>query len=240
MSADRAAAPGLFRYGVEAPYVPIGMLAGVAVAVVLSVVTSSPWWLIAAVILFVQASLFLHTTLRGKNKVLERELDKLAFRGNERLLDLGCGRGAVLIPAAQRLPHGTAEGVDLWRSKDQTGNTIEVARANAAAAGVADRIVLHTADMTDLPFEDATFDLVTSALAVHNIPDADGRRRAIEEAVRVLKPGGRLAIIDFQHVDDYVGYLGSSMAEVETRPLGINYWYGGPWTAGSILAARKT
>lgn len=67
-----------------------------------------------------------------------------------------------------------------------------VTRRNAQAGGVADRVELHTADMTQLPFPDDSFDIVTSALAVHNIPTASGRRRALDAAIRVLRPGGRL------------------------------------------------
>ncbi|MGH3768868.1 MAG: SAM-dependent methyltransferase [Pseudonocardiaceae bacterium] len=63
-----------------------------------------------------QAALYLHTTPRGKVRVWEDELDRLSLRGDEQLLDLGCGRGAVLIAAAQRLPAGRAVGVDLWRT----------------------------------------------------------------------------------------------------------------------------
>jgi hypothetical protein len=69
-----------------------------------------------------------------------------------RAADLGCGRGAVLIEAARRLPTGRAVGADLWSGKDQSGNSPDATLANAAAAGVADRVEVHTADMTALPF----------------------------------------------------------------------------------------
>ncbi|MFD0332022.1 hypothetical protein ACFQZC_37220 [Streptacidiphilus monticola] len=49
---------------------------------------------------------YLHTTLHGKLSIWERELDRIELQGDERLLDLGCGRGAVLIQAARRLPRG--------------------------------------------------------------------------------------------------------------------------------------
>jgi arsenite methyltransferase len=58
---------------------------------------------------------------------------------------------------------------------------------------VADRVELDTGDMRQLPFADNTFDLIISNMALHNIPSAAGRRAAIDEAVRVLRPGGRLA-----------------------------------------------
>jgi len=65
---------------------------------------------------------------------------------------------------------------------------------HAAHAGVADRVELHTRDMTDLQFPDASFDLVVSNLAIHNLPGNAARLAAIDEAVRVLRPGGIVAV----------------------------------------------
>jgi arsenite methyltransferase len=226
------------RYGVDAPYVPAGLALGGAVFVVLAEVLS--WtWLISGVLLLASAALYLHTTLRGKHVAWQRELDRLALTGDERLLDVGCGRGAVLIAAAQRLSHGSAEGVDLWRSVDQSGNDPARTTENARAAGVAERIELHTADMTELPFSDAVFDVVTSALAVHNIPTADGRGRAVAEMARVLKPGGRLVLVDIKHVKDYAAVLRDVMTDLECRSLGVNYWYGGPWVAANAVIGTR-
>lgn len=192
---------GSFRYGVEAPYVPAALSVGAVVCFVLSGLFRS-WGGLVGALLLAQGGVFLHTTIRGKLRIWDRELDRLGLHGDERLLDLGCGRGAVLIAAAARLPQGRAEGVDLWRSRDQSGNDPDTTRRNAAAAGVADRIQLHTADLADLPFPDGTFDVVTSALAIHNIPNVGQRERAIREAVRVLKPGGRTVIADISHASD--------------------------------------
>lgn len=231
--------PGPFRYGIEAPYVPLFLGLGAVVALVLAGVTRSWWWLLVAAVLLAQVAMFLHTTLLGKLVVWNELLDGLRLRGDERLLDLGCGRGAVLVAAARRLPDGEAHGVDLWRSKDQSGNDPETARANAAAAGVADRVVLHTADMTELPFPDGGFDVVTSALAIHNIPSEDGRTLAVREALRVLRSGGRLVVADISHAKDYAAVLRPLADEVTTRGLGPRYWYAGPWMATRLLTARK-
>ncbi len=80
----------------------------------------------------------------------------------------------MLIEAARQLPDGRAVGVDLWSGKDQSGNRPEATLANAAAAGVADRVEVHMGDMTALPFADGSFDVVTSALAIHNISSPEG------------------------------------------------------------------
>ena len=78
----------------------------------------------AGTVLLANAGVYLHTTLRGKLRIWERELDRAGLQGNEQLLDLGCGRGAVLIAAARRLPAGRAVGADLW-TRDQSGNSPE-------------------------------------------------------------------------------------------------------------------
>ena len=75
--------------------------------------------------------------------------------GDERLLDIGCGRGAVLLMAAQRLPHGLALGVDVWSATDQSGNAQQVTKLNAVLEGVAERVDLHTADMRQPPLKAA-------------------------------------------------------------------------------------
>ena len=84
------------------------------------------------------------------------------------------------------------------------------------------RVELHTADMTALPFPDASFDVVTRALAIHNIPTADGRRRAVDEAMRVLRPGGHLLPTDFRHAGDCRQHLGPSatISPLQRRPRG--------------------
>jgi ubiquinone/menaquinone biosynthesis C-methylase UbiE len=186
-------------------------------------------------VLLAHAGFFLHTTLRGKLRIWERELDRAGLAGNEQLLDLGCGRGAVLIEAARRLPAGRAVGVDLW-SADQSGNSLEATLANAAAAGVADRVEVHTADMTALPFADDSFDIVTSALAIHNIRSSEGRYLAVDEALRVLRPGGQLLVADPSPMArKYAAHIGQG----SLTNLGPGYWYGGPWFAVTLLHAVK-
>ena len=124
---------------------------------------------------------------RGKFEVWAQLLTGLSLRGDERVLDLGCGRGAVLLAAAKLVPRGRAVGVDIWRA-DQTGNCRQSTLANADAEGVADRIELHTRDMTDLQLPGESVDLIVSSLAIHNLPGNEARRSAIVEAVRVLRP----------------------------------------------------
>jgi SAM-dependent methyltransferase len=225
------------RYGVDAAPVP-AVLGAAGVACCLAAAKRRPGRIAmatAGTVLLANAGVYLHTTLRGKLRIWERELDRAGLQGNEQLLDLGCGRGAVLIAAARRLPTGRAVGADRW-TRDQSGNRPEVTLANAAAAGVADRVEVHTADMTTLPFPDDSFDVVTSAMAIHNIPSPEGRCRAVDEAMRVLRPGGQLLIADpWPMARKYAAHIGQGTL----RGLGPGYWYGGPWFGVTLLHAVK-
>jgi ubiquinone/menaquinone biosynthesis C-methylase UbiE len=182
---------------------------------------------------------YLRTTRIGKFQAWARILNELRLRGDETLLDLGCGRGAVLLAAAKRLPRGRAVGVDLWRA-DQTGNSQQVTLANAALEGVADRVEVQTADVTDLPFDDDSVDVIVSNLVIHNIPGRAGRQQAVAEAARVLRPGGRLAIADIGFTRQYARQLRElNWPDVRRRNLGWRMWWGGPWLATHLVTATK-
>ncbi|RRR40181.1 class I SAM-dependent methyltransferase [Mycolicibacter terrae] len=201
------------------------------------------WAAVAAIVLdagiLAQVGLYWHATRAGKFAVWERILDGLRLRGSETVLDMGCGRGAVLCAAAKRLPDGRVIGVDLWQA-DQTGNSAAATLANAALEGVAERVEVRTGDMTALPLADASVDVVVSNLAIHNIASADGRRQALTEAARVLRPGGRLAIADLWGIRGHATQLREiGWAEVSWRSLGWRMWYGGPWAATRLVTATK-
>jgi ubiquinone/menaquinone biosynthesis C-methylase UbiE len=212
----------------------------IATNILQGVLSGTTWPFVAAGIVVACMGCGLHASLRGKFAVWSELLDGLALRGDEQVLDLGCGRGAVLLMAAQRLTTGRAVGVDLWSKGDQSGNAAEATRRNAVAEGVVDRVELHTADMTALPFEDRRFDLVLSSIAVHNVKGRAGRDRTIGEAVRVLRPGGRLMIADIFATGRYCDCLaGLGMTDVACRGLGWRLWWSGPWLPTRLVTATK-
>lgn len=186
------------------------------------------------------ASSFLYTTRRGKFLEWDRILDRLHLRGDEKVLDMGCGRGAVLTSVGRRLTTGRVTGIDIWSTKDQSGNAESVTLHNASLEGVADRVQIETGDMRALPFPEATFDLVVSSLAIHNIRSDAERKRAIIEGFRVLKPEGRIVIADIRAVGIYEETLRSLGAlNVERRRLGWRFWWGNPFAATTLLTASK-
>jgi arsenite methyltransferase len=234
-------------YGIDAPLVLVNLTAtAVACATTAGfclyhgVTSLGALFAVAAVYLGFSAASYAYTTRRGKFVVWRKLLEEQRLTGNERVLDLGCGRGLVLIEAARRLHRGRAVGVDSWRTQDQSGNAAHVTLANARASGVDDRIDIVTADLRQLPFPDTSFDLIVSSLAVHNIDDAEGRRQAVREALRVLKPGGTILLADFQYASDYVATLrGAGARDAKRRNLGWRFWYGGPFFATYLVRATK-
>jgi arsenite methyltransferase len=185
------------------------------------------------------AASYIYATRSGKFGAWDDVLDNLRLRGDETVLDLGCGRGAVLLAAAKRLPRGRAIGVDLWRA-DQTENSQQATLSNAALENVLERAEVHTADMTALPLGDESVDVIVSSLAIHNIPTHAGRRKALNEAVRVLRPGGRLAIADMWETRRHAAHLRElGWLNVQRRNLGWRMWYGGPWASTRLVTATK-
>lgn len=143
----------------------------------------------------------------GKVREREEYLDLLEWRGDERVLDVGCGRGLFLIGAAKRLTTGRAIGIDIWQAEDLSGNQPAATSNNARIEGVADRVEVQTADARKLPFDDASFDVVLSSAALHNIYNAAERQTAVREIARVLKVGGRVLIVDVRHIRNYAQTL---------------------------------
>jgi hypothetical protein len=133
MSAAVGSLPRKGDYGFDAPYLLALPALVIAFDLWRGIATRRPWPLLGAALICAFCGFGWHSSRRGKFVVWGRILDELALRGDERLLDVGCGRGAVLLMAAARLTTGHAVGIDLWRTRDQSGNAIEVTRRNAEA-----------------------------------------------------------------------------------------------------------
>ncbi len=145
------------------------------------------------------SGLLIWASRRGKLLMRDRVIAGLNLRGDEQVLDVGCGNGLLLIGAAQQLTTGTAVGVDIWRSDLESDNGPETVLHNAALAGVADRVQVHDANAQEMPFPDGRFDVVLTSLMLHHM-DNTGREKAMREMARVLKPGGKLVVVDIAFI----------------------------------------
>jgi ubiquinone/menaquinone biosynthesis C-methylase UbiE len=117
----------------------------------------------------------------------------------ERVLEVGCGTGEIAMRAKARTgPTGSVAGID------PSAEMIAVARQKAAQANL--DIDYRVASVEALPFADATFDVVLSSLMMHHLPE-DLKPRALAEIRRVLKPSGRLLVVDFTEPTSRLGRL---------------------------------
>jgi SAM-dependent methyltransferase len=201
------------RYGIDGwPY----LLALTATALAAAVVgfRRRPAFAVAALAAAPAASGWWYA-VRGKLGLRDAILDAVAWRGDEDVVDLGAGAGLLAIRAAHRTC-GRVVACDLFVAKDLLCNGEARLRRNAARSGV--RLDVVRADVRSLPLPDASADVVLSALCLHNVPNAEGRRTALREVVRVLRPGGTLVLSDLAHVDDeYAPQLHRAGLHVETR-----------------------
>lgn len=234
------------RYGIDAPWVPWMWVGFTLIYAVISMSAATSWGTPAFVVVLltvvtvafaVGAALYWYTSLRGKFILWERLLSASALPDGAAVLDLGCGHGTVAIMTALKYPTCTITGIDLWRSIDQSGNSVAAAEENARANGVDQRIRFDTGDMTSLPYADASFQLLTASLAIHNIRSAEGRTQAIHEAARVLAPGGTILITDIQRTREYTALLQEAGLSVTRTPLGWRGWWSGPWMATTAVTA---
>ncbi len=174
------------------------------------------WWSFCAALMVVSSKF-------GKFRIRDSLISRIAWRGDERVLDVGCGHGLLLVAAAKRLTTGRAVGIDIW-SHDQGDNRPENTARNARIEGVADRVEIRDCDARQLAFPDESFDVVISSLALHHIPGDREREQAICEIMRVLRPGGQVAIYDIKRISQYQQiFLASGMEEV--RLSGRSFWY---------------
>lgn len=233
-------------YGIDAPHVIRNLLlGGVACAAVayffprvsIGQVTFllDPGFYYSAAWCIAPALLMLCYAKAGKFRHRERMLAKVKWTGTERVLDVGAGRGLLLIGAAKRLTSGHATGIDIWNAEDLSGNGPEALLRNVELEKVSAKTTVKSEDARAMDFADGGFDVVLSNLCLHNIYERAGRRRALEQIARVLSPGGVAVLSDFRHMREYAAALERCGMQVEMCPLN----WADTFPPLRILVARK-
>lgn len=225
------------RYGIDAPYVirNLGIftiiLFGFSFICFVTMHTEHPELAMILTLFFSWFGLtqmlmllwMLFSSLCGKMHMRDLIIAKLNLTGDEHVLDVGCGRGLLLIAAAKQLTKGVATGLDLWSQTDLYANSETHTTALIQTEQVTDKVILKSGDMRQMPFEDNQFDAVISSMALHNVSSSDGRKQALQEMYRVLKPQGKLILLDFQYANEYMQAL--KLLSFNYMACSKRYWY---------------
>jgi arsenite methyltransferase len=216
-------------YGIDAPGVIRNLYLGGACALVVALLLPhwvslggvridfrpTAWWTFGGctaggllMLLYAKVGKFYHR---------DRMLKLHSWRGDEQVLDVGTGRGLLLVGAARRITTGHATGIDIWNKEDLSGNSLQKTEENLAIEGVAGKCSLVSEGVQKMSFADASFDVVLSNLCLHNIYDKPTRLEACREIVRVLKPGGVAIVSDYKLTGEYAEIFRAAGLAVERK-----------------------
>ena len=121
-------------------------------------------------------------------KQREKIVNLLKLKAYERILDLGCGTGSLLVVAKNENPNVDMTGIDL------DSKALGIAQKKIQQSNLNIKLIKSSADK--LPFPDSSFDVVISTLVFHHLP-TDVKKEALKEIHRVLKKNGRFLLADF-------------------------------------------
>lgn len=149
------------------------------------------------------------------------------LRSGMRVLDVGCGPGSITIGLAEAVAPGHVVGIDIEESQ------VQYARELAARKGVAN-VEFDAADVYDLPYESASFDVVFMSAVFGNLREPE---RATAEIHRALKMGGLVAVREFDHGSNFTWPPNELRNQSEDLYLRLRKSYGHDATCGRQLRA---
>jgi ubiquinone/menaquinone biosynthesis C-methylase UbiE len=192
-------------YGMDAPYIVMEL----SIIGLLFCITSLLWftYLFIGLLLLTLAFLMFYSSKIGKCRQRDILINSFNIKGDETILDIGCGKGLLLIAAAKKLISGNAIGIDIWNKSDLSKNNPQTTNRNAEIEGVDDRVDVKTADMRNLPFDGHSIDIIMASMAIHNVRSKEDRQKSLHEIYRVLKPEGQIALMDFKYTKEYLTVL---------------------------------
>jgi SAM-dependent methyltransferase len=165
---------------------------------------------------------------RGGNlqeKFYDLILEHVEKNSAGKVLDIGTGNGVLAIKAALRNPAAQVTGVDMWEEDWEYSKS--VCEQNARLAQVAKRVKFKKGDAASLNYADGTFDVVVSNLTFHEVKLVKRKSDVMREALRLVKPGGSFAFIDYFYDERYYGDSAGfelllwslKLKQVELKPL---------------------
>ena len=157
-------------------------------------------------------------------KIHEHLVQHLDWDGKGRLLDIGCGAGALTVRCAKAFPEAQLTGMDYWGVEWNYAK--EQCEHNAAAEGVADRIHFEKGDAAKLAYPDESFDAVVSNFVFHEVRTAKDKRDVVREALRVVKKGGVFSLQDLFSQKSLYGDMDAFVAQLKAEGISEIHFIG--------------
>ncbi len=198
---------------------PLGTLYQLIVAIVFLAILVSFLFPLYAYVMFSQKG------GQVQEKVYNLIIQSLGEEVKGRILDIGSGNGVLAVKLAQQHREVTVVGIDYW-GKDWEYSK-EVCDKNARIAKVESRVHFQKGDAAALEFAPDSFDGAISNLTFHEVQSVTDKRAVVQEALRVVKPGGTFAFVDYFYAEKYYGkavefesYLrDQKLSQLEYKPL---------------------
>lgn len=159
-----------------------------------------------------------------QGKVLDgvlSQLEALGWDGKGKLLDIGCGSGAMSIKAAKKFPDVVVTGMDYWGAGWDYSKTL--CESNAKIEGVAERITFQKGDAAKLDFSDGTFDAAISNFVFHEVMSQPDKFALVREALRVVKPGGYFVFEDIFFAKSHYGDIHKFVKALEPYTAEVHF-----------------
>jgi len=178
-------------------FIPFGSLYRVLVALLFVILLISFLFPLYAYVMFSQRS------GRYQEKVYNLIIQSLGEKLKGKIIDIGSGNGVLAVKIAQQSTKTEVMGVDYWGKDWEYSKS--VCEKNAKIGKVESRVHFQKGDAAILEFADDTFDGAVSNLTFHEVQSVKDKRLVVEEALRVIKPGGSFAFVDYFYDEKYYG-----------------------------------
>jgi ubiquinone/menaquinone biosynthesis C-methylase UbiE len=206
---------GLCALGMGAlTLIPLGSLYRIVTTILFVVILISFLFPLYAYVMFSQKG--------GKlqEKVYNLIIQSLGTNIKGRILDIGSGNGVLAVKLAQQNREAEIVGMDYWGKDWEYSKS--VCEKNAKLGEVESRVRFQKGDAASLDFAAETFDGAVSNLTFHEVRSVTDKRLVLQEALRVVKPGGAFAFVDYFYEDAYYGK--NPEFENHLRNLGLSYF----------------
>lgn len=200
-------------------FIPLGSLYRLVMTILFAIILVSFLFPLYAYIMFSQKG------GRLQEKIYNLIIQSLGTKVEGRILDIGSGNGVLAVKLAQQHEKVDVVGMDYWGKDWEYSKS--VCEKNAQIANVERRVRFQKGDAAALDFANEMFDGAVSNLTFHEVKSVADKRSVVKEALRVVKPGGTFAFVDYFYDAKYYGkaleledYLREMrLAQFESKPL---------------------